>query len=228
MTDPDPSSFAQWVHQRLLQAYGTPVYKERLDPLSELVQTILSQNTSDRNTARSFAELRRRYPTWEQVLAANTDDIADAIRIGGLARVKAPRIKAILQQLVQETGRLDLSQLEALPTPQAKQYLTRLHGVGSKTAACVLLFSLGKPALPVDTHVHRVSLRLGLVPPRSTAEKTEELLESYLPEQDYYPFHLNIIHHGRHCCTAAKPQCPRCPLAHRCAYNHLQPPNATL
>jgi len=218
MADNNPAALTQWVYRQLLSAYGVPSQRPRQDPLSELVQTILSQNTSDLNTARSYAELRRRFPTWEQVLQADTSEIADAIRIGGLADIKAPRIKAILQQLHEETGCLSLAQLETMPTSQAKDYLRRLKGVGSKTAACVLLFSLGKPALPVDTHVHRVSLRVGLVPPQTTAEKTEILLESYLSPEQYYPFHLNMISHGRRCCTALTPHCADCPLNSRCHY----------
>lgn len=212
---------ALWVHQQLLGSYGLPALKEKQDPLSELIQTILSQNTSDRNTARSFAELRCRFPTWEQVMAAETVEIENAIRVGGLARIKAPRIKAILEQLYAENGRLDLSMLAEMPVDDARAYLTRLHGVGNKTAACVLLFSLGKPALPVDTHVHRVSLRIGIVPPKTTAEETQRLLESSLPESFYYPFHLNMIRHGRECCSAAKPRCGVCPLKSRCEYAYL-------
>jgi len=218
----DPADLVSWVHHCLLQAYGIPLPRARQEPLSELVQTILSQNTSDRNTARSFTELRHRYPSWEQVLQAETQQVADAIRVGGLADTKAPRIQAILRQLLEETGHLDLNHLEEMTPAQAKTYLTRLPGVGSKTAACVLLFSLNKPAIPVDTHVHRISLRVGLVPSKTSPEKTELLLESYLPEQDYYPFHLNMIHHGRVCCTATRPRCPECPLNLRCEYTHLQ------
>ncbi|MHB9034326.1 MAG: endonuclease III domain-containing protein [Anaerolineae bacterium] len=222
MVGSDPGSMAMWVHQRLMDAYGMPTLKTRQDPLSELIQTILSQNTSDINTARSYAALRRCFPAWEDVLAADVEDITDAIRVGGLAQIKAPRIKAILHQLSSENGDLDLGLLGDMPIDQARSYLTRLHGVGSKTAACVLLFSLGKPALPVDTHVHRVSLRLGLVPPKSSAEQTQQLLESFLPQETYYPFHLNMIRHGRTCCSAAKPQCPCCVLQTRCEYNRLQ------
>lgn len=221
MQVPDMFHKIRLVHEELIRFYGVPEPKERQDPLSELVQTILSQNTSDRNTARSFAELKRRFPTWEGVLKASEEEVIEAIQVGGLARIKAPRIRAILRQIYQEQGSLQLEFLREMPVCDVKIYLTRLHGVGPKTAACVLLFSLGMPALPVDTHVHRVSLRLGLAPPNTSAERTQELLESMLPEQEYYSFHLNMIHHGRTLCAAAKPKCTECPLDILCDFAHL-------
>jgi len=205
-------------HRRLLDYYGEPTLKERRDPLSELVVTILSQNTADVNTDRAYRALRGRFPTWEEVLAAPVEDLAEAIRVAGLANIKAPRIRRILEDLQAERGRLDLGFLDAMTVDEAKTYLMRLPGVGPKTAACVLLFSLHKPALPVDTHVHRVSRRVGLVPQKATAAKTEELLEAMLPPDAYYPFHLNVIRHGRTLCTAARPRCPECPLLAIC--NH--------
>lgn len=209
---------ALWVHERLLAFYGEPMLKEQRDPLSELVLTILSQNTADVNTARAYAALRRRFATWEDVLAADPGQVAEAIHMGGLANIKAPRIQRILQQLRAERGSLDLGFLADMPVDNARQYLTSLHGVGPKTAACVLLFSLHKPALPVDTHVHRIARRVGLVPGRASADRTHEILESLLPKETYYPFHLNVIHHGRTLCKAQKPQCERCPLRENCDY----------
>jgi len=153
-------------HRRLLDYYGEPTLKERRDPLSELVVTILSQNTADVNTDRAYRALQQRFPAWEEVLAAPVEELAEAIRVAGLANIKAPRIRRILEDLQAEQGRLDLGFLEAMTVDEAKTYLMRLHGVGPKTAACVLLFSLHKPALPVDTHVLRVSRRVGLVPRR--------------------------------------------------------------
>jgi len=205
-------------HARLLDYYGEPSPRERRDPLSELVVTILSQNTADVNTARAYRALRQRFPTWEEVLAAPVGELEDAIRVAGLANTKAPRIHRILEELQEERGGLDLGFLNHMSAEEAKAYLTGLHGVGPKTAACVLLFSLHIPALPVDTHVHRVSLRVGLVPPKSTPAKTEELLEAMLPPEVYYPFHLNVIRHGRTLCTAARPRCPECPLLSMCDY----------
>jgi len=205
-------------HRRLLAYYGEPDLKERRDPLSELVVTILSQNTADANTARAYRSLRERFATWEEVLEAPVEALEDAIRTAGLANTKAPRIHRILEDLHRERGSLNLDFLDAMSAEEARDYLMALHGVGPKTAACVLLFSLHKPALPVDTHVHRVSLRVGLVPPRTTPEKTQQLLEGMLPPALYYPFHLNVIRHGRTLCTAARPRCRECPLATVCDY----------
>ena len=204
------------VHQRLLAYYGEPTPKERYDPLSELVLTILSQNTADVNTSRAYSSLREHFPQWEDVLAARTEDVAEAIRTGGLAHTKAPRIQGILRQLRAERGGLTLDFLDQMEIEEARRYLRSLAGVGPKTAACVLLFSLRKPALPVDTHVLRVTRRVGLVPERCTAEKAHILLEGLLPPETYYPFHLNVIHHGRMLCKAANPRCRICPLAEDC------------
>lgn len=221
MHDPDGSPLdlrakTHWVHRELLTYYGEPERKTRRDPLSELVLTILSQNTSDANSGRAYRSLTQRYASWEELLAASTDEVADAIRVGGLANVKAPRIQSILQQLRDERGQLDLDFLEEMPLAEARSYLLRLHGVGPKTAACVLLFSLERPALPVDTHVHRVALRVGLIPESASAEKAHTLLEALLPAQDYYAFHLLMIRHGRTLCKASSPLCDQCPLAGRC------------
>ena len=210
------------VHQLLLDYYGEPTLKDRHDPLSELVMTILSQNTSDTNSSRAYASLRRCFPTWEDVLNASTAAVSQAIRIGGLANIKAPRIQGILQRLRDERGDLDLSFLDDMPVDEARRYLTRLPGVGHKTAACVLLFSLRKPALPVDTHVHRVARRLGLIRDKATPRRANIILEELLPEEMYYPFHLNMIRHGRTLCRAASPQCTPCPLVQDCAYVHTR------
>jgi endonuclease III len=218
MTPDDATAKTLQTHERLLDYYGEPTLRERRDPLSELVVTILSQNTADVNTARAYRALRQRFPTWEEVLAAPIGELEDAIRVAGLANTKAPRIHRILEDLQEGRGSLDLGFLNHVSTEEAKAYLTGLHGVGPKTAACVLLFSLHKPALPVDTHVHRVSLRVGLVPQKATPAKTEERLEAMLPPEVYYPFHLNLIRHGRTLCTAARPRCPECPLLSMCDY----------
>jgi endonuclease-3 len=225
MGDPDCSLLGlkaktHWVHCELLAYYGEPERKTRRDALSELVLTILSQNTSDTNSGRAYRSLRRRYAGWQELLAAPTDEVAEAIRVGGLANVKAPRIQSILGQLRDERGQLDLDFLNDMPIDQARSYLLGLHGVGPKTAACVLLFSLGRPALPVDTHVHRVALRVGLIPESASAEKAHTLLEALLPEEDYYAFHLLMIRHGRTLCKASSPLCDQCPLAVRC--DHVQ------
>lgn len=204
------------VHERLVGAYGEPAWKEQRDPLSELILTILSQNTADVNSGRAFAQLTDHFPTWEEALAAGPEAIAEAIQIGGLANVKAPRIHAILAQLARERGELSLDLLADMPVAEARDYLLALPGVGPKTAACVLLFSLHKPAMPVDTHIHRVTRRVGLVPATASAEKAHALLEALLPEERYYSFHLSVIRHGRETCLARHPRCAGCPLADIC------------
>lgn len=204
------------VHERLLRAFGQPALKEQRDPLSELILTILSQNTSDLNSGRAFDNLVARFPTWGDALASGPEAIAAAIQVGGLANVKAPRIHAILTKLESERGELSLDLLAPMPVDKARAYLLALPGVGPKTAACVLLFSLHKPALPVDTHVHRVSQRVGLVSLKASAEKAHSLLEELLPQQLYYPFHLNLIRLGREVCAARSPRCDACPLADIC------------
>ena len=205
------------IHDRLVCEYGPRSERHRVqDPLSELIYTILSQNTADVNTRRSSEGLRRRFPTWSAVRDADVQEVEEAIRIGGLARIKAPRIQAILRQITEERGELSLGFLADTPVEEARQWLISLKGVGHKTAACVLLFSLGKPALPVDTHVHRVTRRLGLVPRKASPEKTNHLLEAMIPPALYYPFHMNIITHGRRICKAQRPLCDRCALVDLC------------
>jgi endonuclease-3 len=209
---------AHRVYRLLLAHYGEPALKAQVDPLSELVLTILSQNTNDTNSGRAFAALRSAFPTWEAVAQAPVGELADVIRVGGLANVKAPRIQSILRQLALERGELDLGFLAELPVEQARAYLTALPGVGPKTAACVLLFSLHMSALPVDTHVHRLALRLELVPAKTSAEKVHVLLEALVSPDLYYPFHLLFIQHGRTLCQAVRPLCDRCPLTAECGY----------
>ncbi len=204
------------VHHLLREHYGEPRRHRSLDPLSELILTILSQNTADINSGRAYDALRARFPTWEEVLEADTQAVADAIRVGGLSQVKAPRIQAILRQLREERGQLTLDFLDAMSLEKARQYLLALHGVGPKTAACVLLFSLHKPAFPVDTHVHRVGRRIGLFPYKTTPEKAGDILEGLVPEEDYYSFHVLLIWHGRRICTAGAPRCDVCPVKGEC------------
>jgi len=186
------------------------------DPMSELVMTILSQNTSDTNSGRAFSRLLVRFPIWETLMAADPTAIEEAIRMGGLAGVKAPRIKAIVEEVWNRLGSFDLSFLREMPLEEAKAWLRSLPGVGPKTAACVLLFALGRPALPVDTHVHRLAKRLGLISPRASAEEAHELLEATLQPDEVYPFHMSLVKHGRRICKAQRPLCAQCALSHGC------------
>ncbi len=201
---------------RLSALYGEPVWRPHGDAMTELVLTILSQNTSDANSGRAFMRLRSRFGTWEELMAADPDEIAVEIQVGGLARIKGPRIKAVLEEVWRRCGRFDLSFLREMALAEAKEWLRSLPGVGPKTAACVLMFALGRPALPVDTHVHRVSQRLGLVPAKAGAAEAHDLLEAMLDPQEVYPFHVSLIKHGRRLCRAQLPRCPECPLRDRC------------
>ncbi|MGM0400638.1 MAG: endonuclease III domain-containing protein, partial [Chloroflexota bacterium] len=211
------------IHETLLEHYGEPRRKKQRRPLDELVVTILSQNTADVNSSRAYESLRERFPDWERVLEADVNEVAEAIRVGGLANIKAGRIQRILERLQEERGELSLAFLDDMDVDEARDYLLSLHGVGPKTAACVLLFSLHKPAFPVDTHVHRVSQRLGLIPEDASRKKAHRLLEEMVPPEIYYPLHLNLIRHGRNLCAARAPQCHACPLAEDCDYIREHP-----
>jgi endonuclease-3 len=211
-------SKAQAIHQRLIEVYGEPQWRSHLDPISQVVSTILSQNTSDVNRDRAFEQLQARFAAWEEVRDAPVEAIEEAIRPAGLAQQKAPRIKGALQFITRERGELSLDFLKDLPVDEAKAWLTQIKGIGPKTAAIILLFSLGMPAFPVDTHVHRVTRRLGLIGPKVSAEKAHVILEDLLPPDIYYPFHLNVIRHGREICHARNPRCEICPLQTLCDY----------
>jgi endonuclease-3 len=202
---------------RILEGHhGPKVWTKGDDPLSQLVKTILSQNTTDTNSLRAFQSLRGRFPAWSQVHKASIHRIADAIHMGGLAQIKARRIKGILAQICQEHGHCDLSFLAAWPTGQIRDFLAQFTGVGEKTIACVLLFSLGRSVMPVDTHVLRVSKRLGLIPSKADANRAHQLLQATVPEDLVYSVHLNLIQHGRTICKARNPACERCALCHEC------------
>jgi len=200
----------------LQKEYGSITWRSRTDPLSELIMTILSQNTSDHNSRRAFDSLLSRFGNWEAVAESSVEDIAEAIKLGGLAQVKAPRIKKILEQIQAQRGSLDLWFLKKMPVAEAKAWLQSLPGVGPKTAACVLLFSLKKPVLPVDTHIHRVAKRLGLIDSRVSAEKAHEILGDMVPAKDVYRFHILIIEHGRRVCKSQRPRCRECVLLKGC------------
>jgi endonuclease-3 len=202
---------------RLRRAYGPPPAPRHLPPVDELVLTILSQNTSDVNRDRAYADLRRRYPTWSAVVAAPVRSIAAAIRRGGLGLTKAPRIKATLRSLVEQGAALDDPRaLADRRDEDLWEILIGLPGVGPKTAACVLLFSLDRPYFPVDTHVHRVSARLGLVGERATAVQAQAALQQEVPPELDYELHMGLIRHGRAVCVARRPLCSQCVLLDLC------------
>ncbi|MFA4964736.1 MAG: endonuclease III [Thermoleophilia bacterium] len=199
--------------------YGRPVLSPRYPPVDELVFTVLSQNTADVNTERTFAALKARFPEWAAARDAAPEDIEAAIALGGLAHTKAPRLKAILTALSADGGAPDLASLDGMSDAEALTYLTGLPGVGPKTAACVLLFALGRPVMPVDTHVHRVARRLGLIDAKVSAEQAHPLLTEMAGPRDaaqVYAVHVGFVRHGRRICHARRPLCGECPLAGLC------------
>ena len=200
----------------LAEEYGPFEWKPRYDPASELVFTILSQHTSDLNSERAFNSLMTTFGSVEAIASADVDRIEDAIRSAGLYRVKAPRIKKVLNDILAEVGSFDLSFLAEMPLDEAKEWLKRFDGIGPKTAAIILCFSLGLPAMPVDTHIFRVARRLGLIGPKVTADKAHDILEPMIEPRDVFAFHLYLITHGRQVCKALRPRCSSCVLAHGC------------
>ena len=202
--------------ERLRKRFGELEPPRRADPLEELILTVLSQHTSDINAERAFDLLRAAFPTWDEVVDAPTLAVADTIRSGGLANTKAPRIQAILREVHEREGRYDLSWLRDASDVDARSYLTSLPGVGPKTAAVVLSFALGRDAIPVDTHVHRVSMRLGLVPPKVSAERADRLLHDLVPDGLRTQLHVALIRLGREICKAPIPHCRQCPLNDLC------------
>jgi endonuclease-3 len=207
---------AREVHSRLLNVFGVPLWRSPLPPIDELISTVLSQNTNDTNRDAAYQALRSRFPTWEAVRDAPAEEVRQAIRTAGLANQKAPRIQAILREISAERGSLDLTFLADLPREQALAWLTHFNGVGPKTAAIVLQFSLGIPAMPVDTHIYRVTGRLGLRPAKMSVEQTHTHMEQLLLPESFYAAHLNLIRLGREICHARRPDCPACPLKDLC------------
>ena len=210
------------VHERLLENFGEPIWRNPLPAIDELVSTFLSQNTNDVNRDRAFDSLRARFPTWEEVRDAPESKVIEAVRIAGLANQKGPNIQNALRQISEERDELDLDFLKEMPVEEARAWLTKFKGVGPKTAAIVLLFSLGMPAFPVDTHVYRVTGRVGLRPEKISVERAHPYLEGVFPPETYYAAHLNIIRLGREICKARKPNCAECPLLEICDYGKAQ------
>ena len=205
----------QCVSPHLEALYGRKPFKPH-DGMDELISCILSQSTTDANRDRGFDSLKARYENWQAVCDAPTAELVDTIRMAGLANSKAPRIQASLARIFAERGAYNIDFLADLPVDEAKAWLTSLPGVGPKTAAIVLCFGYGRAAFPVDTHIHRVGIRLGFLPPKISADAAHPLMEAIVPPEEYYPFHLQMIYHGRALCRARAPLCDRCPLQMCC------------
>ena len=207
---------AEEVSHRLLDVYGPIKWEPRYNAAEELVYTILSQHTSDINSERAFLNLMKVFGDLHSIADACIPDIESAIRRGGLAKIKAPRIKNILNEVRDEVGSFDLSFLAEMPLQEAKYWLTKLNGVGPKTAAIILCFSFGLPAMPVDTHIYRVAQRVGLIGKKVSAEKAHDLLEPVVPPEEVFQFHMFLIKHGRDTCKSQRPKCPTCTLSEVC------------
>ena len=226
----DPTSKAELaleVHRRLLETYGEPTWRDSKPPVDELVSTILSQNTNDINRDRAFDRLRERFPSWDEVRDARPEEVIDAIRIAGISNQKGPRIQAALRTITEQRGQIELDFLREMPPDEVHDWLVLIKGVGPKTAAIVMQFSLDMPAFPVDTHIHRVSGRIGLRPEKAGREKTHEILAELFPPETYYAVHLNLIQHGRQVCKAARPLCVQCNLTDLCEYYQQLDPKPT-
>jgi endonuclease-3 len=213
---------AQRIEEILIEYYGPRIWSADnyiSDLVGALVATILSQNTSDINSGRAYANLKAAFPGgWEDVRTAPVNEVADAIRAGGLANIKAPRIQIVLDCVHDRFGRTDLDHIRDWDDDAIRDLLRSFPGVGAKTAACVLMFNLGRAALPVDTHVHRVAGRLGLIGPKVNAEKAHEDLRALYDDHQTYSVHVHLIEHGRQICHARRPECDRCPVAIECDY----------
>lgn len=219
MTDPSGDrELAAEIHRRLLAAYGEPAWRSHYAPMDELVLTFLSQNTSDLNSGRAFEALKARYPDWQAVLDAPVDELAETIRSGGLSRQKAPRIQKALRRILEERGAFNLDFLADMPVDEAMRWLTSFDGIGHKTASIVMLFCFGRPAFPVDTHVGRVTRRLGLAGSKDSEEKIKGIWEKLARPEWFYSLHLNLIRHGRQVCHAQRPECDVCVLRDICQY----------
>lgn len=205
------------INERLRDMYGPKKCKQH-DPLDTLMVTILSQNTNDANRDRAFQALRRRFSSWEAVRDAPSNEVIEAIQIAGLANQKGPRMQKALSTIAERAGSLTLDFLKEMDLEEARSWLMSITGVGPKTAAIVLCFAFSKPAFPVDTHVLRVTKRIGLIGPKVTREQAHGLLEAMVPPELCYEFHLNLIEHGRHVCKSGRPMCENCDIRDYCQY----------
>ncbi len=212
----------RYIIQNLERAYGVPENsRHRSDPLDMLVQIILSQATSDTNSHRTFAALKRRFPTWDAVLRARESTIARTIQSGGLANQKAAVIKSLLRQIREERGTLDLSFLHDVAPAEAVSFLSRFRGIGPKTIACTLLFACQTEVFPLDTHIFRILRRVGLIPEKCTDRRAHEIMNAVVPAGKFYSFHVNLIRHGRQLCRPRDPLCQRCPIVEYCDYGQI-------
>ncbi len=202
----------------LTQVYGPLDWSRQQGGMDELISCILSQSTNDTNRDRAFARLKKAYPDWEAVRFADLDELTEVVRPAGLANQKAPRIQNVLQVIYEKVGEYSIDFLNDRSLEDAKAWLCSLRGVGPKTAAIVLCFAYGRPAFPVDTHIYRVSKRIGFIPDKLSANDAHPVMEAITPPEDYYQFHIQLIQHGRDTCHARKPSCDRCSIVEYCDY----------
>jgi endonuclease-3 len=212
-----------YVIQNLKAAYGVPDCERGLDPLDVLIQTILSQSTTNINSYRAFDSLKRRFPTWDQARRARVTSIEAAIRSGGLARQKSLRIKKLLNEIYERRGSLDLSFLFTTPLDEAMEFLAGFKGVGPKTVACTLLFACNSPVFPMDTHIFRIARRVGLIPEKCSDEEAHRRMTRMIPGGRFYEVHVNMIRHGRKVCRPQRPLCEQCCLIDYCLYYENNP-----
>ena len=208
----------RYIIQNLERTYGVPSNMRSSSPLDMLVKIILSQATSDTNSDRTFAALKKRFPTWDAALRARAQTIAETIRAGGLANQKAAVIKDLLGQIKEKHGALDLDFLHDFPDEEAVRYLSQFRGIGPKTVACTLLFACRKEVFPLDTHIFRILRRVGLIPQKCTDARAHEIMNKIVPPGKFYSFHVNLVRHGRALCRPRDPLCERCPIVEYCDY----------
>ena len=207
-----------YILQNLEAVYGVPKPERGLDPLDVLIETILSQSTTNANSSRAFASLKQRFPSWEEARRARVTSIETAIRSGGLAKQKSVRIKELLNEIYKRRGSLDLSFLNGAPLDDAKQFLASFKGVGPKTVACTLLFACNRAVFPIDTHIFRIARRLRLIPENGSDEEAHRLMGEMIPPKRHYEAHINMIRHGRKVCRPRDPSCEQCCLIDYCEY----------
>jgi endonuclease-3 len=210
----------RYIIQNLERTYGVPENSRASDPLDMLIKIILSQATSDTNSDRTFAALKKRFPTWEAALRARESTIAETIRAGGLANQKAKVIKSLLKQIKDQHGAINLDFLHGMEAEEAARYLKQFRGIGPKTIACTLLFACRKEVFPLDTHIFRILRRVGLIPQKCTDERAHQIMNAVVPTGKFYSFHVNLVRHGRALCRPREPLCERCPIVEYCEYGH--------